>query len=174
MYLRNGTLYTMLHTKPTDKQHMCLDYHSDPQLSLKESIAYSQFLTMKRVHSESEYLLQLLILLYHYFIQRQYPSQVVHAASEDRVSITKEDLLSIPSQTNSPIDDPWFWLPQTTEGTPHSKRLYQNIFLLGECKCHKGSLPQECDDGPKQTTLFKEQNCQGQDNCSNHQILRQV
>ena len=57
IYIRGDKLYTRLHTKNTDI-HMYLNFHSEHPMSLKRSIPYSQFLRLKRIHSESHYLLQ--------------------------------------------------------------------------------------------------------------------
>ena len=51
IYIKGNKLYTRLHTKTTDR-HMYLNYNSDHPMSLKRSIPYSQFLRLKRIHSE--------------------------------------------------------------------------------------------------------------------------
>ena len=58
-------------------RHMYLNFHSEHPLSLKRSIPYSQFLRLKRIHSESHYLIQSQIHLYWYFIWREYPHDVI-------------------------------------------------------------------------------------------------
>ena len=52
IYIRGDKLYTRLHTKSTYR-HIYLNFHSEHPMSLKRSIPYSQFLRLKRIHSES-------------------------------------------------------------------------------------------------------------------------
>ena len=49
---------------------------------------------MKRLCSETEYLLKSQILLHHYSIQRKYLPQLIHLLWEDTLSTTKEGLLN--------------------------------------------------------------------------------
>ena len=70
--IRGDKLYTRLHTKNTDR-HMYLNFHSEHPMSLNMSIPYSQFLRLKRIHSELHYYLQAQIHLYWYFRWREYP-----------------------------------------------------------------------------------------------------
>ena len=81
LYIRGDKLYTRLHTKSTDR-HMYLNFHSEHPMSLKRSIPYSQFLRLKRIHSESHYLLQTQIQLYWYFRWREYPHDILIEAWE--------------------------------------------------------------------------------------------
>ena len=76
IYNRDCKLYTTLYTKSTDR-HMYLNYLSEHPVSLKRSIPYSQFLRLKRIHSEPQYLLEAQIHMYLFFIWRQYPIDVV-------------------------------------------------------------------------------------------------
>ena len=57
IYSRDNKLHTRLHTKSTDR-HMYLNFHSEHPMNVKRSIPYSQFLRLKRIHSESHYLIQ--------------------------------------------------------------------------------------------------------------------
>ena len=57
IYIRGDKLYTRFHTKSTDR-HMYLNVYSEHPMSLKRSIPYSQFLRLKRIHSQSHYLVQ--------------------------------------------------------------------------------------------------------------------
>ena len=72
IYFTDDKLCTRLYTKDTDR-HMYLNFHSKHPLNLKRSIPYSQFLRLKRIHSESHFLIQSEINLYWYFIWREYP-----------------------------------------------------------------------------------------------------
>ena len=66
LYIKKCTLYARLHTKTTGRQ-MYLNYFSECPMSLKRSIPYSQFLRLKRIHSEPQYLLEAHIHMYLFF-----------------------------------------------------------------------------------------------------------
>ena len=51
IYIQHSQLHTRLYTKTTDT-HMYLNYSSEHPIRLKKSIPYSQFLRLKRIHSE--------------------------------------------------------------------------------------------------------------------------
>ena len=57
IYIKQSQLHTKLYTKTTD-WHMYLNYFSEHPTSLKKCIPYSQFLRLKRIHSEPHYLLE--------------------------------------------------------------------------------------------------------------------
>ena len=76
VYSIDDKLYTRLYTKSTDR-HMYLNFNSEHPMNLKRSIPYSQFLRLKRIHSESHYLIQAQIQLYWYFIWREYPHDII-------------------------------------------------------------------------------------------------
>ena len=48
----------------TTDRHMYLNYSLEHPRSLKKSIPYSQFLRLKRIHSEPKYLLEAQIHMY--------------------------------------------------------------------------------------------------------------
>ena len=93
IYIMGNKLYTRLHTKPTDR-HMYLNYNSEHPMSLKRSIPYSQFLRLKRIHSEPHYLLEAQIHMYFFFIWREYPHDIVLDAWLKTNKVTREQLLS--------------------------------------------------------------------------------
>ena len=66
IYKRGHSLLTRLYTKPADR-HLYLHYTSDHEVSLKNSIPYSQFLRLKRTHSENHHLLETNIHMYSIF-----------------------------------------------------------------------------------------------------------
>ena len=72
IYIKGSRLYTRLHTKATDR-HMYLNFCSEHPMSLKSSIPYSQFIRLKRVHTEPHYLLKAQIHMYFFFIWRDIP-----------------------------------------------------------------------------------------------------
>ena len=76
IYFTDDKLCTRLYTKNTDR-HMYLNFNSEQPMNLKRSIPYSQFLRLKRIHSESHYLIQSQIHLYWYFIWREYPHDIL-------------------------------------------------------------------------------------------------
>ena len=57
IYIREGKVYTRLHTKTSDR-HMYLNFSSEHPISLKKSIPYLRFLRLKRIHTEPQYLLE--------------------------------------------------------------------------------------------------------------------
>ena len=63
IYIKECKLYTRLYTKTTDRR-MYLNYFSEHPMSHKRSIPYSQFLRLKRIHSEPQYLLEAQIHIY--------------------------------------------------------------------------------------------------------------
>ena len=63
IYIKECKLYTRLHTKTTDR-HMYLNYFSEHPMYQKRSIQYSQYLRLKRTHSEPHYLLEAQIHMY--------------------------------------------------------------------------------------------------------------
>ena len=70
-------------------------------MNLKKSIPYSQFLRLKRIHSESHYLIQSQIHLYLYFIWREYPHEVILEAWNKTNQVTRESLLNDSSGTKA-------------------------------------------------------------------------
>ena len=73
---------------------MYLNFYSEHTMNLKRSIPYSQFLRLKRIHSESHYLIQVQIQLYWYFIWREYPDDILIEAWRKINKVTRETLLS--------------------------------------------------------------------------------
>ena len=63
IYVQQSQLHTKLYTKTNDR-HMYLNYFSKHLMSLRKSIPYSQFLRLKRIHSEPQYLLEVQIHTY--------------------------------------------------------------------------------------------------------------
>ena len=70
IYIKPSQLHTRLYTKTTDR-HMYLNYFSEHPMSHKKSIPYSQFLRLKRIHSEPQCLLKAQIYMYLFFIWRK-------------------------------------------------------------------------------------------------------
>ena len=91
-YIKGNKLYTRLHTKSTDR-HMYLNFNSEHPMSLKRSIPYSQFLRLKRIHSEPHYLIQVQIQLYWYFTWREYCHDILIDAWKKTNQVTRETLV---------------------------------------------------------------------------------
>ena len=93
MYIKGNKLYTTLYTKTTNR-HMYLNYYSEHPISLKRSIPYSQFLRLKIIHTEPQYLLEAQMHMYFFFIWREYPHYIVLKAWMKTNKVTREHLLS--------------------------------------------------------------------------------
>ena len=89
IYKEQSKLYTRLYTKPTDR-HMYLNYFSEHPMSLKKSIPYSQFLRLKKIHSETQYLLESQIHMNLFFRWREYPNDIILKAWTDTNKFTRE------------------------------------------------------------------------------------
>ena len=63
-------------------------------MNLKRSIPYSQFLRLKRIHSELHYLIQVQIHLCWYFRWREYPHDILIEAWSKTNQLTRETLLA--------------------------------------------------------------------------------
>ena len=93
IYIRDDKLHTRLHTKCTDR-HMYLNFYSEHPMNLKRSIPYSQFLRLRRIHSESHYLIHAQIQLYWYFRWREHPHDILIEACGKINQVTRETLLA--------------------------------------------------------------------------------
>ena len=82
IYNIDNNLHTRLYTKSTDRC-MYLNFHSEHPMNLQRSIPYSQFLSLKRIYSESHYLVQAQIQLYWHFIWREYPPWYLNWSQEE-------------------------------------------------------------------------------------------
>ena len=93
IYIKQSQLHTRLYTKTTDR-HMYLNYFSEHPMSLKKSIPYSQFLRLKRIHSEPQYLLEAQIHMYLFFIWREYPHDIILRSWMKTKEFTREQLFT--------------------------------------------------------------------------------
>ena len=93
IYIIDDKLCTRLYTKSTDR-HVYLNFNSEHPMNLKRSIPYSQFLRLKRIHSESHYLIQSEIQLYWYFIWRECLHDILIEAWMKTNQVTREVLLA--------------------------------------------------------------------------------
>ena len=82
---------------------MHLNFFSEHLMSLKMSIFYSQFLRLKRTHSELRYLLESQIHMYLFFRWREYPLDIILEAWMKTKKFTIEQLLSTGSNENKDI-----------------------------------------------------------------------
>ena len=128
IYIRGDKLYTRLHTKSTDK-HMCLNFHSEHLMSLKRSIPYSQFLRLKRIHSESNYLVQAQIQLYWYFKWREYPHDILVEAWSKTNQVSRETLLA-DTTGNQDSNAPLMFITTYNSANPNFRELISNTFPI--------------------------------------------
>ena len=82
IYIKGSRLYPRLHTKATE---LC----SEHPMSIKSSIPYSEFLRFKRIHTESQNLLEAQIHMYFLFIWREYPNGITLKVLEKTNKVTR-------------------------------------------------------------------------------------
>ena len=121
IYSRDNKLHTRLHIKSTDR-YMYLNFHSEHPMNLKRSIPYSQFLRLKRIHSESHYLIQAQIQLYWYFIWREYPHDILTQAWKKTNKVTRETLLSN-TTVNQDSTAPFMFITTYDSANPNFREL---------------------------------------------------
>ena len=130
IYITDDKLCTRLYTKSTDR-HMYLNFNSEHPMNLKRSIPYSQFLTLKRIHSESHYLIQSQIQLYWYFIWREYPHDILIAAWRKTNQVTREALLADTSDKQE-SKAPLMFITTYNSANPNFRELvYKHWSYLG-------------------------------------------
>ena len=95
-------------------------------MNLKKSIPYSQFLRLKRIHSESHYLIQSQIHLYLYFIWREYPHDVILEAWNKTNQVTMESLLNDSSGTKT-SKAPLMFITTYNSANPNFREIISNI-----------------------------------------------
>ena len=83
--IKNGYLHTDLYTKDTDA-HAYLQYTSCHPKHCVNNIPYSQFLRVRRICSEDEDVQRNFDTLTNYFLQRQYPADVITRARNRALS----------------------------------------------------------------------------------------
>ena len=121
IYIKGKKLNTRLHTKPTDR-HMHLNYNSEHPMTLKRSIPYSQFLRLKRVHSEPHYLLEAQIHIYVFLICREFSHDIVLDVWLKTSKFTREQLLS--QTNNNKTDTPLMFITTYSSANPNFKELF--------------------------------------------------
>ena len=122
IHIRDSKLYTRLYTKITDR-YMYLNYSSEHPMSLKRSIPYSQFLRLKSIHCELQYLFEAQIHVYLFFIWREYPRDVVLRAWMKTNRFTREQLLT-PVENNQDKDIPHMFITTYNRANPNFKELF--------------------------------------------------
>ena len=78
-------------------------------MSLKKLIPYSQFLRLKRVHTEPQYLLEAQIHMHIFFIWREYPHHTTLRTWMNTNKVTKKQLLS-PTENIQDTDIPLMFI----------------------------------------------------------------
>ena len=120
IYIQQSQLHTRLYTKPTDR-HMYLNYSSEHPISLKKPIPYSQFLRLKRIHSEVQYLLESQIHMYLFFRWRKYPHNIILEAWTKTNDHKRDQLLSTKDIENK--DVPLMFITTYNRTNPNFKEL---------------------------------------------------
>ena len=91
-------------------------------MSLKRSIPYSQFLRLKRIHSEPHHLLQAQIQLYWYFIWREYPHDTLIDAWRKTNHVARETLL-LDTGHNQDTNPPLMFITTYNSAKPNFREL---------------------------------------------------
>ena len=120
IYISHPHIYTRLYTKSTDR-HMYLDYSSEHPITLKNSIPYSQFLRLKRIHSEVHHLLEAEIHMYLFFRWRNYPHHIILEAWTKTNQYRRNQLLSKKSTENKEI--PLMFITTYNRTNPNLKEI---------------------------------------------------
>ena len=103
---------------------MYLNYSSEHPINLKKSIPFSQFLRLKRIHSESQYLLEAQIHMYLFFRWREYPHDIILEAWMKTKKFTREQLLTTGSNENKDIT--LMFITTYNRANPNFKKLFSN------------------------------------------------
>ena len=119
--IMNSQLHTRLYTKPSDR-HMYLNYSSEYPMSLKRSIPYSQFLRLKRIHSEPQHLLESQIHM-HLFLSGEISHDTILRAWMKTNEVTREQLL-IPMENNENKAIPLMFITTYSRANPNFKELF--------------------------------------------------
>ena len=91
-------------------------------MNLKRSIPYSQFLRLKRIHSESYYLIQAQIQLYWYFRWREFPHDILIEAWSKTNQVTRETLLA-DTTGNQDSNAPLMFITTYNSANPNFREL---------------------------------------------------
>ena len=102
---------------------MYLKFCSKHPMSLKKSIPYSQFPTLKRVHTEPQHLLEAQIHMYFFFIWREYPHNTILRAQLKTNRFTREQLLS-PRENIQDTDIPLMFITTYSRANQNFKELF--------------------------------------------------
>ena len=108
---------------------MYLNFYSEHPMNLRRSIPYSQFLRLKRIHSESHYLIQAQIQLYWYFRWREYPHDILIEAWRKTNQVTREALLA-DTTGNQDSNAPLMFITTYNNANSNFMNSYLNIGLI--------------------------------------------
>ena len=103
---------------------MYLDYSSEHPITLKNSLPYSQFLRLKRIHSEIHYLLEAQIHMYLYFRWRNYPHHIILDAWTKTNELRRTSLLTQKSTEDKDI--PLMFITTYNKTNPNLKEIISN------------------------------------------------
>ena len=90
-------------------------------MSLKKSIPYSQFLRLKKIHSVTQYVLELQIHMYLFLRWREYPDNIILKAWTDKNKFTREQLLQ--TENSATKDVPLMFITTYNRANPNFKQL---------------------------------------------------
>ena len=102
---------------------MHLNFCLEHPMSLKKAIPCSQFLRLKRIHTEPQYLLEAQIHMYFFFIWREYPNDTILRAWMKTNKVTREQLLS-PTENIQDADISLMFITAYSRTNPNFKELF--------------------------------------------------
>ena len=95
---------------------------SEHPMSLKKSIPYSQFLRLKKIHTELQHLLEAQIHMYIFFLWRELCNDTILKAWKQTNKVSREQLLS-PIETSHDTKTPLMFIITYSRGNPNFKEL---------------------------------------------------
>ena len=116
---------------------MYLNFYSEHPMSLKSLYLSLIFLDLKRIHSESHYLLQVQIQLYWCFRWREYPHDILIEAWSKTSQVTRETLLS-DTRNNQDTNAPLMFITIYNSANPNFRELVSKHWsYLGGCSANR-------------------------------------
>ena len=101
---------------------MYLNFNWEHPMSQKRSIPYSQFLRLKRIHSEPHHLIQAQIHLYWFFTWREYPHDILLDAWKKTNQVSRKTLLP-QTRNNQETNTPLMFITRYSSANPNFKEL---------------------------------------------------
>ena len=98
------------------------NFNSEHPMSLKRSIPYSQFLRLKRIHSEPHHLIQAQTQLYWSFIWRECPHDILIDTWKKTNQVTRETVL-LETRNNQETNPPLMFITTYSSVNPNFREL---------------------------------------------------